>query len=93
LGEPQEWYILISIMRTAKLFRNGRSQAVRLPKEFRFEGEEVNIRRAGKRVILEPRKRRQWPKGYWKSWGKVPDDFQAPEPLPAGPARAGFDGR
>jgi hypothetical protein len=43
--------------------------------------EPSNIRRAGKRVILEPKKRRQWPKGYWKSWGKVPDDFQAPEPL------------
>lgn len=57
---------------------------MRLPKEFRFEGEEVNIRRAGKRVIFEPRKRRQWPKGYLKSWGKVPDDFQAPESLPAG---------
>ena len=81
------------IMATAKLFRNGRSQAVRLPKEFRFEGEEVNIRRSGKRVILEPKKRRQWPKGYWKSWGKVPDDFHAPEPLPAGPARADFDVR
>ena len=81
------------IMGTAKLFRNGRSQAVRLPKEFRFEGAEVNIRRAGKRVILEPKKRRLWPRGYWKSWGKVPDDFQRPEPLPAGPTRAGFDGR
>jgi hypothetical protein len=35
-------------------------------------------------VILEPLKRRTWPKGYWKSWGKVPDDFEAPEPLPSG---------
>ena len=80
-------------MGTAKLFRNGRSQAVRLPKEFRFEGDEVNIRRAGKRVILEPKKRLQWPRGYWKSWGKVPADFQAPDPLPAGHARLGFDER
>jgi antitoxin VapB len=39
---------------TAKLFRNGRSQAVRLPKEFRFEGDEVRIRREGQRVVLEP---------------------------------------
>ena len=37
----------------AKLFQNGRSQAVRLPKEFRFEGTEVRIRRSGKSVILE----------------------------------------
>jgi antitoxin VapB len=38
----------------AKLFQNGRSQAVRLPKEFRFEGTEVRIRRHGAAVILEP---------------------------------------
>jgi antitoxin VapB len=39
---------------TAKLFRNGRSQAVRLPKEFRFDGDEVRIRRVGNGVLLEP---------------------------------------
>ena len=38
----------------AKLFRNGQSQAVRLPKEFRFEGSEVAISRHGRGVILEP---------------------------------------
>lgn len=41
-------------MDTAKLFWTGRSQAVRLPKEFRFEGGEVRIRRQGDAVILEP---------------------------------------
>jgi antitoxin VapB len=40
--------------KTAKLFMHGRSQAVRLPKEFRFEGSEVRVRREGKAVILEP---------------------------------------
>jgi len=39
---------------TAKLFRNGRSQAVRLPREFNFEGDRVRIRRAGRGVLLEP---------------------------------------
>jgi antitoxin VapB len=39
---------------TAKLFKNGRSQAVRLPKEFRFEGKEVRIRRVPGGVLLEP---------------------------------------
>ncbi|HWE76602.1 MAG TPA: type II toxin-antitoxin system VapB family antitoxin [Stellaceae bacterium] len=39
---------------TAKLFWSGRSQAVRLPKEFRFEGKEVRIRKRGNTVILEP---------------------------------------
>jgi len=76
---------------TAKLFRNGRSQAVRLPEEFRFKGEEVNIRRSGQKVILEPKKQRSWPRGYWKSWGNVPKDFRAPDPLPAGPARVVLD--
>ncbi len=38
----------------AKIFWTGRSQAVRLPKEFRFEGEAVRIRREGRRVVLEP---------------------------------------
>jgi antitoxin VapB len=41
-------------MKTTKLFANGRSQAVRLPQEFRFEGSEVRIRRLGLGVILEP---------------------------------------
>jgi antitoxin VapB len=39
---------------TAKLFQTGRSQAVRLPKEFRFPGTEVRIRRFGTGVLLEP---------------------------------------
>jgi antitoxin VapB len=38
----------------ARIFRNGRSQAVRLPKEFRFAGEVVSVRRVGKGVLLEP---------------------------------------
>ncbi|WP_395016079.1 antitoxin [Dongia sp.] len=39
---------------TAKLFTNGRSQAVRLPKEFRFSGDRVRIKRHGNGVLLEP---------------------------------------
>jgi antitoxin VapB len=38
----------------ARLFQNGRSQAVRLPKEFRFEGDRVRIRRVAQGVLLEP---------------------------------------
>jgi antitoxin VapB len=40
--------------RTAKLFKHGRSQAVRLPKEFRMAGTEVRVRRIGRCVLLEP---------------------------------------
>jgi antitoxin VapB len=38
----------------AKLFRNGRSQAVRLPRKFRFEGDRVRVRRVEQGVLLEP---------------------------------------
>ncbi|HUH87183.1 MAG TPA: type II toxin-antitoxin system VapB family antitoxin [Pusillimonas sp.] len=41
-------------MNTAKIFWSGRSQAVRLPKDFRFDTDEVRIRRHGSGVILEP---------------------------------------
>jgi antitoxin VapB len=40
--------------RIGKLFWNGRSQAVRLPKEFRFHGDRVRVRQAGRGVLLEP---------------------------------------
>ena len=43
-------------MKTAKLFKNGGSQAVRLPKEFRFDGEYVYIKKMGSAVILLSRK-------------------------------------
>jgi len=46
-------------MKTAKLFKNGESQAVRLPKEFRFTGEEVFIKRMGTAVVLLP-KSKSW---------------------------------
>ncbi|OGT07685.1 MAG: hypothetical protein A2X78_05160 [Gammaproteobacteria bacterium GWE2_37_16] len=41
-------------MRVAKLFQNGQSMAVRLPKDFRFLGTEVSISRVGDAVILQP---------------------------------------
>ena len=41
-------------MQTARLFRNGRSQAVRLPREFRFDGDRVFIKRVGNAVVLVP---------------------------------------
>jgi antitoxin VapB len=67
---------------TAKLFWNGRSQAVRLPKDYRFEGTEVRIRKSGTAVILEP------VENDW-AWldalvGKLDDDVIAAinEPVP-----------
>ncbi len=43
------------MQRTAKIFMNNRSQAVRLPKEFQFDSKEVFIRKVGDEVILSPR--------------------------------------
>ncbi len=44
-------------MKIAKLFKNGQSQAVRLPKEFRFEGDHVFIKKKGNIVLLIPEKK------------------------------------
>jgi antitoxin VapB len=43
-------------VKTARIFKHGNSQAVRLPKEFRFEGDEVLVKRSGGGVLLLPRK-------------------------------------
>lgn len=61
----------------AKVFWTGRSQAVRLPKEFRFHGETVLVRRQGKGIVLEPAD--EWPEGYAKSFTGIPDDFVRPK--------------
>ncbi len=66
----------------AKLFQNGRSQAVRLRKEFRFEGTEVKIRKKGETVIWEPIKKSKWPDGFWDIFTPDPQ-FETPEPLPS----------
>ena len=50
---------------TAKLFMHGRSQAVRLPKEFRFEGTEVRVSKVGDKVILEPIKKQPFDVDAW----------------------------
>lgn len=60
----------------AKVFWTGRSQAVRLPKEFRFDTDSVRVRREGTAVILEPVD--EWPEGYVESFAGVPDDFRRP---------------
>jgi antitoxin VapB len=77
-------------MAKARLFWSGRSQAVRLPKDFRFRGEEVRIRRRGSAVILEP------VSDDW-SWldavaGKLDDDFvQAANEQPEQQERPALD--
>ncbi|HRD28827.1 MAG TPA: AbrB/MazE/SpoVT family DNA-binding domain-containing protein [Caulobacter sp.] len=57
----------------AKLFTHGGSQAVRLPKAFRFEGTEVSVRREGDKVILEPVKPRypRSPEEWTAFWARL----------------------
>jgi antitoxin VapB len=60
-------------MKSAKLFMNGQSQAVRLPREFRFGGKEVFIKKVGNAVILLP-KDNSWD-ALINSLSKFSDDF------------------
>lgn len=60
-------------MDTAKLFKNGQSQAVRLPKAYRFEGEQVYIKRLGNAVVLIPYDD-PW-QVMWESLDEFTDDF------------------
>ncbi len=60
---------------TAKIFMNGRSQAVRLPAFCRFEGQQVNIERVGDRVILSPH-RPSW-SDYFAEIDRPSDDFMS----------------
>jgi len=67
------WYILTGMSERAKLFRNGGSQAVRLPKEYQFSSDEVFIRKEGEDVILSPRPR-DW-RSYLESAPVASDAF------------------
>lgn len=52
---------------TAKIFKSGNSQAVRLPRAFRLPGKEAAIRRDGDKIILEPIARENWPRNFFRS--------------------------
>ena len=76
-------------MRKAKLFKNGESQAVRLPKEFRFRGKEVYIKRQGNVVVLIP-EQDSWDT-LIESTKHFTDDFMAERNQPPVQQREGFD--
>lgn len=85
LSEDRSRYIPSGIdqledrLQTAKIFKNGRSQAVRLPKEFRFEGDEVYVRREGKSVVLTPKAAVE--ASPWKDFFEALDMFDPALPL------------
>lgn len=53
-------------MDTAKLFKNGHSQAVRLPRRYRLPGREVSIYREGHKIVLEPLAPAKWPRSFFE---------------------------
>jgi antitoxin VapB len=74
------YHLELNMTATAKLFMHGRSQAVRLPKEFRMPGTEVNVRREGDKIVLEPVAKKAKSPEDWKAlWSKLhamgSDDF------------------
>ena len=78
---------LTGVAETARLFAHGGSQAVRLPKAYRFEGAEVRIRRDGDAVILEPvpkaARTREELDAFWARIDALMDpDDPFPEPPP-----------
>jgi antitoxin VapB len=60
----------------AKVFWTGRSQAIRLPKEFRFQTDTVLVHREGRAVVVEAAY--EWPEGYVESFAGLPEDFSRP---------------
>jgi antitoxin VapB len=75
-------------MKTAKLFQNGQSQAVRLPKEFRFEDDHVFIKKYGNVVMLIPAKH-SWD-ALINSLDKFSDDFMTERKQPKQQKREAF---
>ena len=64
---------------TTTLFLNGRSQAVRLPRDLRLPGKEVSIRRLGDGVFIEPIIETTWPEGFFDAIRIEDDAFARPE--------------
>jgi len=67
-------------MKTAKIFQNGQSQAVRLPKEFRFKDDHVYVKKSGNIVMLIP-VQDSW-ESLFESLGKFSDDFMTERKQP-----------
>ncbi|MBL4818654.1 MAG: AbrB/MazE/SpoVT family DNA-binding domain-containing protein [Deltaproteobacteria bacterium] len=63
--------------REAALFWNGRSQAVRLPKEMRFDGKKVWIEQVGDTIVLRPFEK-QWTEEFWQSLGSAKGELERP---------------
>ena len=68
--------------RVARVFRNGRNQAVRIPVELSFDCDEVTIERQGEALVLRPRHRRTWSQFFADPEMRLPDEFELPDDPP-----------
>lgn len=74
----------MNMQRSVRLFRNGRNQAVRIPREFELPGEEAIMRKEGDKLVLEPLPEKKGSlAALFASW--EPEDFPEIEDLPADP--------
>ena len=84
-------YVLCDMTARAKIFQNGGSQAVRLPKACRFSDDlqEVLVHRVGRKVILEPLD--EWPEEFLRCLGAWSEEIERPKQVPISKLRDPFE--
>lgn len=70
---------------TAKIFRNGRNQAIRIPVEMSFDTDTVILEKRGSTLIVKPQRHGGWREYFADASTGLPDDFEIPEDPPPGP--------
>ena len=75
----------MSIERHVRLFRNGRNQAVRIPREFELPGEDAIMRKEGERIIIELAPKKKTLAELLASWEPIEEEFPEIPDLPADP--------
>jgi antitoxin VapB len=75
----------MNMQRRVALFRNGRNQAVRIPREFELPGEEAIMRKEGDKLIIEPPPKKDGLAELFASWEPLDEDWPEIEDLPAKP--------
>ena len=71
--------------RKVQLFRNGRNQAVRIPREFELPGVEATMRREGDKLIIEPSQKSMGLLELLQSWEPIDEEFEIPDDPPPEP--------
>ena len=75
----------MNMQRSAKLFRNGRSQAVRIPREFEFAGKDVVLTKDGDKLIIEPKKKKNSLAEWLATLEPINEEWPEIKDLPAEP--------